>query len=98
VLLGFQLQFRSWGFAVGLSVFGCGFVVGVSWFCSFDSWDLAVGFSVVVFLLGFCSWVFLGLQQEGNMNSKNLKSHQDKEEKNKECKDIRNLDSHCTKL
>lgn len=90
MLLGFQLQFRSWGFAVGLSVFGCGFVVGVSWFC--------IGILQLVFLLGFCSWVFLGLQLEGNMNSKNLKSHQDKEEKNKECKDIRNLDSHCTKL
>ncbi len=57
-----------------------------------------VGFLVVVFLLGFYSWVFLGLQQEGNVNSKNLKSHQDKEEKNKECEDITNLDSHCTKL
>ncbi len=57
-----------------------------------------VGFLAVVFLLGFYSWVFLGLQQEGNVNSKNLKSHQDKEEKNKECEDITNLDSHCTKL
>ncbi len=88
----------SCSFVVGLSVFGCGFVVRVSWFCSFDSWDLAVGFLVVVFLLAFCSWVFLGLQQEWNMNSKNLKSHQDKEGKNKECEDITNLDSHCTKL